>query len=790
MKKHNIIIFGLFLLLGAISQNLHAQKAGKTAVSGFVYDHSNGEALIGATIFIPGENAGSSSNNSGYFVINNISPGKHTLKVSYMGYKTISIEVDTKKESQSPMSIQLEPSDLRVNEVIISGEKEDFASKLYNKPVSKFSMSSREINSIPKVIEADLLRALQTMPGITALSDFSSALYVRGGTPDQNLYLIDGADVYNPDHAFGIFSTFNTNAIKKVDVSKGGFSSEYGGRLSSVIDVTNLDGNRNNMEGVVNVSLLSASATVQVPVGSIGSLSGSLRRTYIDKTYAKWNDDIPAYYFYDGNLKGFFDITEKDKLSLSFFKSNDNLNYKIDKKANDSPGFTYEWGNTTGSANLKHIFSPELFASFWATMSEFKSEFAFDKIIKLGETNKLTDRALKVSLEYYPDNDLSVKFGAEHKFLDLIFKEDFEDGVVDISQNSTMTTAYIDAQWKPDALWSISGGLRAGRFKSEKTFTDLEPRFSAKYRLSTDNSLKFAYGSFHQYVNRIPRLFFASIWATADANTKPSAAEHYIFSFEQRLPNNLQLEAEVYYKKYHDLYEFNQNLNTEIKAGKYNEAGKPVYNSTQGIFRRGDGNSRGFELLLRKEAGTVTGWVSYTYAQTKHTFDGINQGKEYAPRHDRGNVVNLVLNGEFGSIFSSDWNTQPESGTSKWLLGLNFIYASGQPLTIPSSAYYVHTVPTDDNGTGNNIPGYKLYPQSINTYRLPAYVRMDVSVTYEKSFGGWSIAPYLQIFNIGNRKNLWFIDYQSEGDGNTINQKVEKVNMLPLLPSLGINIKF
>jgi len=184
-------------------------------------------------------------------------------------------------------------------------------------------MNSKQVNEIPKVIEADLLRALQTMPGITSISDFSSAIYVRGGTPDQNLYLVDGAEIYNPEHAFGIFSTFNTNAIKKVDVSKGGFGAEYGDRLSSVIDVTNLDGNMNNLEGDFNLSLIAASLTLQMPLGSIGSLSGSFRRTYIDQTYSKFIKNLPDYYFDDGNLKGFFQLSDRDNITASYFGSHD-----------------------------------------------------------------------------------------------------------------------------------------------------------------------------------------------------------------------------------------------------------------------------------------------------------------------------------------------------------------------------------------------------------------------------------------------------------------------------------
>ncbi len=769
-----------------------AQQSPKSALSGFVHDGNNGEAMIGVTLSIKGTRLGCSSNTSGFFIINSIQAGKQKLLVSYMGYRSQEIDVDLAGGETEQLNITLLPETVRLGEVIVSGEKGSLADKLYAAPVSKFDLSAKQINAIPKVIEADLLRALQTMPGITSLSDFSSALYIRGGTADQNLYLIDGTDVYNPDHAFGIFSTFNTNAIKKVEVSKGGFSSEYGGRLSSVIDVINLDGNRNNVEGICNVSLLSGSSTLQIPLGSIGSLSGSLRRTYIDQTYAKWSKDVPEYYFYDANLKGFFDLSEKDKLSVSYFNSRDNLDYQLNKDKPESGGFTYEWGNKTGSVNWKHIFNQNVFGSFWFTGSGFDSDLRVKQLFKLSDRNELTDYAFKASLEYYADNDLSVKFGAEHKFLRFMFAEDWGNGRVDFKNKCKLTTGYLDVHWTPDILWDFTAGVRAGYFSGDKDYFNPEPRFSMKYRLTSTSSIKFATGRYFQYLNRIPRMFLASIWTSTDKYTKPSMSDHFILSYQKQLTDIIQLEVEAYYKTYKDIYQFNQNLNVSITPGYYTSDGLPVYNSTENIFTRGDGNSRGFEILLRKEAGTFNGWLSYTYSKTKNSFDGINHSNEYAPRHDRSSVVNFVLNGDLGDLFSLEFDKPLEKKQSSWTFGLNFVYATGQPITTPASAYYVNTIP-DDQGEvslGQAIPGYKMYPKTINSYRLPAYVRMDICLTYEKNYSGWSIAPYIQIFNIGNRKNTWFINYKSELAENRIVQTVEKVNMLPLLPSIGVNIKF
>ncbi|MCE1188582.1 MAG: TonB-dependent receptor, partial [Ignavibacteria bacterium] len=440
----------------------------------------------------------------------------------------------------------------------------------------------------------------------------------------------------------------------------------------------------------------------------------------------------------------------------------------------------------------KHIFSPKVFANFWVTRSTFDSEFKIDKLFKLDEINKLYDYTIKASLEYYLSNEFALRFGAEHKIMRFQYKEDTKDMLVDIDQKCQLSTTYINTQWRPDNLVDVDFGIRVNYFHGDDNYTNFEPRFQTKYRLTENSSVKFATGLYYQYLNRIPRLFFASIWSAVDKTTKPSSSEHFILSYQRELSDFLELEADVYYKTYKNLYIFNQNLSTDITPGYHTAEGYPVYNSTRDVFVRGDGHSFGFEIMARKEAGAVNGWIAYSYSKTLNTFDGINQGQEYAPRHDRASVVNMVLNGNLGNLFNGKWDEKPEKQSSQWLFGLNFIYASGQPITMPGSAYYINSLPDGYNNVipSENMPGYKLYPQSINSYRLPAYTRMDLSITYEKNYGSWSLAPYLQIFNIGNRKNLWFIQYKDEAKDGKIVQKIEKMQMLPMLPSIGITVKF
>lgn len=763
------------------------QNFGQTTrtISGFVCDSESGEALVGASVVLKGTRLGAVTNASGFFSIPDVSSGKKTIRVSFMGYDSRSMELSMTASTGNLRleRILLNPSSVSTRAVIVRGDSARTIEKLYSKPISNIELTGQQINNIPRVVEADLLRSLQTMPGIVPLSDFSSALYVRGGTPDQNLYLIDGTDVYNPEHAFGLFSTFNTSAIKKVSLSKGGFGAEYGGRLSSVLDVTNIDGNRNHFKAELNVSLLSASATIQMPIGSIGSLSASFRRTYFDKTIAKFSDDIPNYYFYDGNLKAYFDLGERDKLTFSYYGGRDKLHYIFDKKSTDQVGFDYDWGNATTSLNWKRVLSDRLFSNFWITGSWFSSNFDFQELHS-SEKNKINDLTFKWSMEYYYSKEFTFKAGIEEKNLYGMLKDEFSSGRVDVSQYKRDYSAYTTLAYRPSDKFDIEGGLRYDYFDSDTDYKNFDPRFSVKYRLSETSSLKFSTGKYSQYMQRLPRAFIASIWTAADKYTSGSTAYHFILGYQKEIAQIYALEIEAYYKKYRNIYSYNQNMLTTIEPGYYDSDHKPVYSSTQGLFNRGDGNSKGVEFLLRKDYGAVTGWVGYSLSRTEYKVDGVNGGSVFVPRHDRTSTVNAVANIDIRDFFNeiSDHDDFAVY-SSKWTLGLNFVYSSGQPITLPTSAYAT-----------SSMPGWALkldnYPSEVDNMRLPYYARIDLSVNYQKNYGAWSLLAYFQVFNLGNRKNVWFINYEFNTKDNLMVPDITNYHMLPILPSIGFTIKF
>jgi len=649
----------------------------------------------------------------------------------------------------------------------VVADSERTVERLYKKPISTVQLSPLQIKKVPQVAEADLLRTLQTLPGIVPLSDFSSALYIRGGTPDQNLHMLDGTDVYNPEHMFGLFSTFNSDAIKHVELSKGGFGAEYGGRLSSVLNITNLDGNREEFEGTANISLLSVKTTLQLPLGNLGSLSGAVRRTYFDKTVANFVDDIPEYYFYDGSLKAFFDIDKNNKLTISGYGGNDYLDFKLNNKATEKEGFQYDWGNQTGSVRWTHVFTPRLFSNFWITYSTFRSNFEFD-LYQVLEQNTIDDFTFKGNLEYHYSDELSTRFGFEQKNLNLDYFFEENNMLIDIAHHARQLSLYSQLNWKPTPAWNIELGMRYNYFNSDTTTHNWSPRFSTKYRLSDTIILKAAAGRYYQFLHRISRFFISDIWTISGKYQNRAAANHYLLGYQQEIADDYEFEIEAFIKDYANLYSFNQNTGADIETNNYTADGRPVFTTTEAVFNRGDGKTYGFEVLLRKDLGRVTGWVGYAYSYTKYKTDGINLDRWFMPRHDRTSTINAMGNIDLLST------------RNKLVLGLNFVYSTGQPITEPGSAYVIAGGPYSPE----NFVSYA--PTKINNIRLPHYARLDLSLTYLIKFNGWTMSPYLQIYNIGNRGNVWFISYEYE-NGKPI---IEEQYMLPILPTIGANFTF
>lgn len=757
-------------------------------VSGFVYDDATGEALIGANVYIENLYVGSSTNTSGFYAIPKLKVGQYNLICQYMGYETVSQTITVKPNSNIEVDFRLETTTIQTEEVAVVADSVRTSTKLYQKPISQVTLTPRQIDKIPQVVEADLLRSLQTMPGIAAVSDFSSELYVRGGTPDQNLYLMDGTDVYNPEHLFGLFSTFNTDAIKNVEISKGGFGAEYGGRLSSVLDVTNLDGNRREYAGKASVSILSAKTTLQSPLGDFGAISGSIRRTYFDKTIARMeafkDENIPDYYFWDGHLKAYFDLGHNDKLTLSSYRGYDKLDFVFDKDNPNSEQILYDWGNTTYSARWTHIFSPQLFSNFWITSSEYDANFDLGE--DFDEENDLNDYTVKGNFEYYYSSRVNIKLGFEHKWLRMRYLSDFPGGEVAVDQKPRHLALYVQHTWDPSPLLQIQSGLRYNTMNNGGTrLWDFDPRLSAKYRLTDTINLRAAGGRYHQYLFKIPREFITDIWSSSDQYYADAKSNHFILGIQKEVANDWSLEVETYFKDYQNVYYFDPFFWVDLRTDTYNETGEPLYDSSQGLYNQGEGESYGLEFLLRKETGPLTGWVSATLGRVENWVDGINRGERFVPRHDRTVTFNVIGNMDVKNTLRMFRGQTMHEDKGSWKFGMGFTYATGQPITTTSSIYFTSVMPDQQY-----YSGYNLYPTERNNFRLPPYIRLDLSLTYTHKYTHVTFEPFLQIFNATNRRNVWFIQYKDEIQDQSLVQNIDAQGMLPILPSIGFNLIF
>lgn len=781
------IIILLSLLFSTIVMAMNT-----STLSGFVLDAVSRESISGANIFLPGRSLGSSSNGNGYYVIPNLPAGEYSIKCQFVGYKPIEKKLKLYPGEQKKLDIFLE-EDVLLGELIETNVKEkNSAQYLFRQPISKIRLSSLQIKQIPQVLEADVLRALQNLPGIMSLSDFSSALYVRGGTPDQNLYLIDGADVYNPEHAFGFFSTFNTDAVKQVNMFKGGFGAAYGGRLSSVLDVTYADGNRKKWGGNASLNMLSGKTSLFMPLGEKGSVFGSFRRTYFDQTAAKLINDIPKYYFYDANIKTVYHVNPTNKIVLSLFSGRDVMDFIVNKKSEVESGFDYNWGNRTGSFNWTRIFSPRLFAKFWITNSRFASDFDYNNGFDIDEKNTLNDLTFKGNSEYAVSNKLSVETGFEYKALQTSYKLIFSNSLANVRQGSRYVAGFGTMNWKPAPVWDIAAGLRYNYFSSDKSYNHINPRLQIKYHLSDKSNVKFSSGLYSQFLHRISRGFISSLWTVSDKYQKGSRALHLIMGYEKELPGNFSLETEIYYKKLSDIYSFNYNFMTSVEARGFDDWGRALYTDTQGQFNHGNGFARGWEVVIKKERGPVNGWLSYSLSQARVRFDGINQNKAFAPHHDRTSSLKLITSIDVKNSIRGLLGHHEIQADNRWLLGINAVYSSGQPITVPGSAYATNLLPNYNRASSDAYGrvSFTVYPSEINKRRLPYYARMDASITYQKFFKNWSLSAYLQIFNVFNRKNVWFFQYEQQASYTKVVKNISETYMLPFLPTVGINVKF
>ncbi len=754
-----------------------------TILNGKVSDKKSGEAITGATVALykPDSNTpfrGAYSNKFGFYSVQNIPVGKYFLKVSSIGFGQYQKSIEFIDSSSIRLDIELNQKDIKTEEVEVTADRETGSAKT----ISTVNVKPEFLMKMPSIGgENDVFRALQLLPGISQSTELSSGLYIRGGSPDQNLTLLDGVIVYNPSHLGGFLSTFNGDAIRDVRLIKGAFPAEYGGRISSVIDLNMKEGTKEKISGSGGVSLIASRLLLEGPITEDATFMVSGRRMYLDILTALGGaENTIGYYFYDLNAKTNIKISENDHIFFSGYFGRDVMS----PPEEEDDDFSIDWGNKTANLRWMHIVSPSLFTNFSLIYTDYNFISGFKDSRDFFETNSgIEDIMLKANAEYFPDESHILKFGAEatyHRFLSEVNSSENINDFIEIKEtriNSLEAAIFAQDEWKISDRLNTNMGLRLYYFQ-EADYLSLEPRLSASYALNGDVFLKASLAYANQCVHLLTRNDInlpTDLWFPSNDKVKPSQSWQGVLGIETMLfDEEYLLTAEIYYKDMQNLYEYKDDAEFTF--------GIPV----ESQFTGGQGVAYGFELFFHKQVGSFTGWLGYTLAWTKRQFDELNESKWFYPRYDRRHDISLTFNYRLGE---------------SWELGAAWVYGTGQAFTMPSAAFMFDPVGFDDDSDPHYYWSSEgtLYTDR-NAFRLPAYHRLDLNFMYNYKWFGLPFTLSINIYNAYNNRNpfTWYIDYDYEevedpDTGILVWKDVKKLKQLtlfPIIPTLGLSFKF
>lgn len=757
-------------------------------ISGFVKDATDGEALIGVSVYIHELKTGTVTNSYGFYSIS-LSPGDYAVHFSYIGYK--SIQKNVSLNQNQTVNIDLPSEEVSLQEVVVKAERPN--ANVEKVEMSTTTVSMVQIKQIPQFMgEVDIIRSLLLLPGVTTVGEGATGFNVRGGNVDENLILLDEAPVYNASHVFGFFSVFNADAVKDMKIYKGGIPATYGGRLSSVLDVRQKEGNMKKFAGEGGLGLISSRLLLEGPIKKDkSSFMVAGRRSYADVfTRLSSNESIKdnVVYFYDLNSKINYVINERNRIYLSGYFGRDVLT------AGNSARL--DWGNNTGTIRWNHVINSRLFSNVTAVYSDYDYTLSGDSQgEKFKWTSSILNTNLKADFSYYmnPNNTLAFGINAlSYRFEpgDVSLKRAGESDVnFNLRKKRAVEPAiYISNEQTINQNLSLQYGLRYSRFYNVgkgseyvygnqeslnvnnivdtveykggeviKSYGAFEPRFSAKYTVSPNSSIKMSYNRMAQYIHLVSNTTAAlpiDIWAPSGKYIKPARVDQFTVGYFRNFNDDaLEFSAEIYYKNYKDLLDykdgaellFNDAIETEIINGK--------------------GRAYGLELLLRKQEGQLTGWVGYTLSRTERKVPGINNNDFYPSNYDKLHDLSVVAN----------YTLNP-----KWSLSSNITFMTGRPVTYPNAQYVYE---------GIVVPNY----DNRNGARTPAYHRLDVSATYvpnknpdKKWTGSWTFS----IYNAYGRRNPFSIYFRQNEDNPAITEAVRYSVFGSIIPSVTYNFKF
>ncbi len=784
MNHHiSILILCLCVLLSAgKALGDHPGSDKKMTVSGRITDQSNGEALIGATVFVKELKTGTASDLYGNYSIS-LLPGDYTLVFSYVGYQSQEHSVSLSENRK--LMIELVPNAEVLDEVEISSEKQD--KNVSEAEMSVFKLDIKTIEKIPSLMgEVDIIKAIQLLPGVQSVSEGGSGFSVRGGAPDQNLIQLDEATVYNASHLMGFFSVFNNDAIRDITLYKGDIPAQYGGRLASVLDVRMKEGNNKHFEVTGGVGLIASRLTVESPIiKNRISFIVSARRTYADLFLAfSKNEDLKnnKLYFYDLNAKLNYRVGDRDQVFLSGYFGRDVF----------KNGFARtNWGNGTGTLRWNHGFNSKLFGNFTAIYSDYRYFLGTPE----GETTSfewnanLRDVGVKGDMSWYPNTSNTLRFGVSSIYH--MINPGIAQGVgnetvvntVEVPKNYSLETAlYAGNEQKAGTRWTLKYGIRASMFQDigpgtvfefdsagkaidsvvyargefYKTYFGIEPRVGLLFSINPKSSAKASYSRTIQYLQLAQNTTVGTpldIWFPASPNVEPQTCDQVALGYFRNFRRNtIETSVEGYYKYMNHVIDFKDHAILLMN------------NKLEGEILEGTGYSYGIECLVRLNETRLNGWVSYTYSRSFRVIPGINDGNPYPAPYDKPNSLNIVASYQIAK---------------RWSVSANWVYATGNPVTFP---------------TGRAVIGGKVIPiySDRNAYRYEDYHRLDLSVDFsskQKPGAKFTWDLNFSVYNVYNRHNTWTINFVQDNEDPNVTY-AEKVYLFGIIPSVTFNFHF
>jgi hypothetical protein len=794
MKLFNtIILFFIFFV------QLNSQTAVRHTISGYVRESGSGESLIGVNIYLSDHKTGTTTNTYGFYSLTLPETDTIILIVSYVGFSPQIIKSTLTKDIE--LNIDLKPG-LVLDEVTIKAERQEKQSESVK--MSSVSLQVAQIKNIPSLLgEKDVLKVLQLMPGVQKGSEGSSGIYVRGGGPDQNLIILDDAIVYNVSHLFGFFSLFNGDALKSVELTKGGFPARYGGRLSSVLDMNMKEGNKEELHGEGGIGLISSRLTVEGPLKKKKSsilLSG--RRTYADiilkPILAATGSENTGYYFYDFNAKVNYDFGRRNKLYLSGYFGKDKF-YVRTKTDNLKENVGFQWGNSTGTLRWNHLFNNKLFANASAIYSNYNFGI-FDKYQVLAENKDyyaeyvsgIRDFSLKYDLDLIPDTKHWIKAGAltifhkfkPHAFVELDIPNNINTRVEKVT-NGIESGIYAEDTWQALESLKVNAGLRFSHFlASENQYSFLEPRISVAWRPVNNFAIKGSYASMNQYIHMISGTGISlptDLWVPTTDRVRPQQSHQGALGFVKDFINpELSLSVEGYYKTMNHVIGYKEGASFL----EFDEADSGMGINWENNVTAGDSWSYGAEFLIQKKEGRFTGWIGYTLSWTQMQFDSLNFGRKFYARYDRRHDLSVVGTYKVNNRITI-------SGT--------WVYGTGNAVTLPLSEYvapvHIESMNASDPLAGRHpmfYGNYVNYYADKNNFRMKAYHRMDIGIQFHKPRKWGERIWEISFYNLYNRKNPFYYYASTDFDAATGKEYglLKQVSLFPIIPSFTYSFRF